>query len=172
MTSTVRHSTSNPTSRRTPRPAVHRLCGHPNLVLLGDPARQNPCLYTGGRARRRTVFEARAFLSLPADRLRGQALFIDGLDEKRAGRADRDTVDAMVERLFSVNPTRSGSRAAWRLVGRSDLAGFQPYFDQQGEPPVLLLQSLSRDEQLACCGEGLDRAAATPSSTDATERAR
>jgi hypothetical protein len=31
-------------------------------------------------------------------------LFIDGLDEKRAGRSDRETVDALVEKLFAVRP--------------------------------------------------------------------
>jgi hypothetical protein len=33
-------------------------------------------------------------------------LFIDGLDEKRAGRSDRDVVDALVRRLFDVEPGR------------------------------------------------------------------
>ncbi|MBK0740389.1 hypothetical protein GZS18_25275, partial [Escherichia coli O25b:H4-ST131] len=81
---------------------------------------------------------------------------------KRAGRADRDTVDEIVEKLFTVDPgkVRISCRVAdW--LGESDLAGFQPYFEQQGEPPVLLLQSLSRDEQLAVlAAEGLDHGAA------------
>lgn len=145
----------------------------PNLVLLGDPGAGKTHVFTQAAAREGGRFlKARAFLSLPADRLRGQALFIDGLDEKRAGRADRDTVDAMVEKLFAVNPAKvriSCRVADW--LGESDVAGFQPYFEQQGELPVLLLQSLSHDEQLAVlAGEGLDRAAADAFLTEATER--
>ena len=37
----------------------------------------------------------------PAAKFDG-TLLIDGLDEKRAGRSDRDTVDALVEKLFAV----------------------------------------------------------------------
>lgn len=144
----------------------------PNLVLLGDPGAGKTHIFRQAAAHEGGRFlKARAFLSLPANRLRGQAVFIDGLDEKRAGRADRDTVDAMVEKLFAVSPAKvriSCRVADW--LGESDLAGFQPYFEQQGEPPVLLLQSLSRDEQLAVlAGEGLDRAAADAFLTEATE---
>jgi predicted NACHT family NTPase len=145
----------------------------PNLVLLGDPGAGKTHVFKEAAAREGGRFlKARAFLSLPADGLRDQVLFIDGLDEKRAGRADRDTVDAMVEKLFAVNPAKvriSCRVADW--LGESDLAGFQPYFEQQGEAPVLLLQNLLRDEQLAVlAGEGLDGAAADAFLTEATER--
>jgi predicted NACHT family NTPase len=78
----------------------------------------------------------------------------------------------MVEKLFAVNPAKvriSCRVADW--LGESDLAGFQPYFEQQAEAPVLLLQSLSRDEQVAVlAGEGLERGAADAFLAEATER--
>lgn len=144
-----------------------------NLVLLGDPGAgkthlfRQAALHEGGR-----FIKARAFLSVPADHLRGQALFIDGLDEKRAGRADRDTIDALVEKLFAVSPTKvriSCRVADW--LGESDLAGFQPYFEQHGNTQVLLLQSLSRAEQFAIlAGQSVYAAAAAAFLDDATER--
>jgi predicted NACHT family NTPase len=122
-----------------------------NLVLLGDPGAGKTHLFKqaaaaeGGR-----WLTARAFLVTPVDRLSGQDLLIDGLDEKRSGRGDRDTVDAMVEKLFSVNPhkVRISCRAAdW--LGGSDLKALGPYFEPGGDPPVLLLEKLSREEQRA-----------------------
>src|SRR5438067_1315265 len=77
----------------------------PNVVLLGDPGAgktyKQAAAAEGGR-----LIKARAFLVVPPDRLSGQSLYIDGLDERRAGRGDRDTVDAMVEKLFAVAPPR------------------------------------------------------------------
>ena len=68
-----------------------------NIVLLGDPGAGKTHLFnqTAGSEHARFI-KARAFLSTPAEMLRGQAVFIDGLDEKRAGRGDRDTIDALV----------------------------------------------------------------------------
>ena len=40
------------------------------------------------------IYLGAIFLVTPAARFEG-TLFIDGLDEKRAGRGDRDTVDAL-----------------------------------------------------------------------------
>jgi hypothetical protein len=122
-----------------------------NLVLLGDPGAGKTHLFKeaaasqGGR-----WITARAFLVTPPDRLLGQDLFIDGLDEKRAGRGDRDTVDAMVEKLFAINPpkVRISCRAAdW--LGESDLKALRPFFEPNGDPPVVLLEKLSREEQRA-----------------------
>jgi hypothetical protein len=67
----------------------------------------------------------RAFLVTPNTRFDG-VLFIDGLDEKRAGRSDRDTVDALVAKLFAVGPhkVRISCRVAdW--LGDSDLAALR-----------------------------------------------
>jgi len=90
---------------------------------------------------------ARAFLVTPAAKFDG-TLFIDGMDEKRAGRNDRDTVDALVEKLFAVGPgkVRISCRVAdW--LGDSDLAALRPYFEESGDPVVLLLGHLCGDEQ-------------------------
>jgi predicted NACHT family NTPase len=130
-----------------------------NLVVLGDPGAGKTHLFREAAAAVGARFlKARAFLNTPAHMLFGQTLYIDGLDERRAGRGDQDTVDAMVEKLFAVAPSkvRLSCRAAdW--LGESDLAAFHPYFEQSGAALVLLLQSLSADEQLAVLAEqGVD----------------
>ncbi|MET4356426.1 putative NACHT family NTPase [Bradyrhizobium sp. RT9b] len=144
-----------------------------NLVLLGDPGAGKTHVFKEAAAAEGGRFiKARAFLVMPASMLVGQALFIDGLDEKRAGRGDRDTVDAVVTKLFEVNPAKvriSCRVADW--LGASDLAALQPYFEQHDETPVLLLQSLSRPEQVAVlAAQGAGRAKATAFLAEATER--
>src|SRR5882724_319454 len=152
MTRTVRQTNIEPGRPQdaVPRPFAD-FGGRPNLVLLGDPGAGKTHVFTqAAKAESGRFLKARAFLSTPAHLLSGQALFIDGLDEKRAGRADRDTVDALVTKLFEVDPAKvriSCRVADW--LGESDLAGLQPYFEQHGETLVLLLESLSRTEQLA-----------------------
>jgi hypothetical protein len=86
-----------------------------SIVLLGDPGAGKTRTFRecaercGGR-----YVTARAFLVTPAAKFNG-ALFIDGLDEKRAGRGDRDTVDALVEKLSRSGPGRSGFPVAWPI---------------------------------------------------------
>jgi predicted NACHT family NTPase len=144
-----------------------------NLVLLGDPGAGKTHVFKEAAAADGSRFiKARAFLAMPASMLAGQALFIDGLDEKRAGRGDRDTVDALVTKLFEVNPSKvriSCRVADW--LGASDLAALQPFFEQHGETPVLLLQSLSRTEQMAVlAAQGAGEAEADGFLTEANER--
>jgi len=141
----------HPEERERERATERRLSAYlaqPNIVLLGDPGAGKSHLFrefaqlSGGR-----YVTARAFLVTPP-RARGEILFIDGLDERRAGRGDRDTVDALVEKLFAVAPcqVRISCRAAdW--LGESDLASLRPYFEQSGEPMVLGLEKLSDDER-------------------------
>ena len=59
---------------------------------------------------------ARAFLTRPI-RSTGEVLFIDGLDERRGGRGDRDTVDALAAKLIEAEPA-----ADTHLVPRRGLA--------------------------------------------------
>ncbi len=144
-----------------------------NLVLLGDPGAGKTHLFKEAAAAEGARYlKARAFLTTPAQMLSGQALFIDGLDEKRAGRGDQDTVDAMVEKLLVVSPAkvRISCRAAdW--LGESDLTALRPYFEQSGEALVLLLQNPSREEQRAVLEEqGIDPAAAAEFLAIAEER--
>jgi len=174
MTRTVRR-----TQIRADRPEQAAVCpfsefaAAPNLVLLGDPgAGKTHVFKEAAEAEGGLFLKARAFLSMPASLLHGQTLFIDGLDEQRAGRADRDTIDTLVKKLFEVNAAKvriSCRVADW--LGESDLAGLQPYFEQKGEAPVLLLLSLSRHEQLAVlAAQGAGGTAAEAFLVEATER--
>jgi hypothetical protein len=75
-------------------------------------------------------------------------LFIDALDERRAGRGDQDTIDQMVRKLFAAIPAKvriSCRVADW--LGATDLAAFRPYFAARGGVVVLGLETLSAQEQ-------------------------
>ena len=143
-----------------------------NIVLLGDPGAGKSHLFgeaaasVGGR-----VVTARAFLVTPP-RVAGEILFIDALDERRKRRGDRDTVDALVEKLFAARPAkvRISCRAAdW--LGESDLASLRPYFEGSGAPVVLQLEALSFDEQCSVLlAKGLSRADAEAFLRQAQER--
>jgi predicted NACHT family NTPase len=155
-----------------PRP-FSDFCTARNLVLLGDPGAGKSYLFKeAAKAEGARYITARAFLTTPASMLAEQALFVDALDEKRAGRSDRDTVDAIGAKLFEVNPSKA--RIACRVadwLGDSDLASLRPYFDQHGETPVLLLQGLSREEQLVVlAARGAGQAAADCFLKEAIER--
>ena len=122
-----------------------------NIVLLGEPGSGKSHLFREtAAAESATLLTARAFLTRSAKTLSGQALFIDGLDERRAGRGDRDTIDAMVKQLFEVQPSRvriSCRIADW--LGETDLTALNTYFGQSSEPIILLLEELSEEEQVA-----------------------
>ena len=100
-------------------------------------------------------------------------MFIDGLDERRAGRSDRDTVDALVENLFAVGPGKvriSCRLADW--LGNSDLAALSSYFEQSGDPTVLQLSCLSEEEQREVLqAEGLSANEADAFLREANDRA-
>ena len=144
-----------------------------NIVLLGDPGAGKTHTFRelAVRCNGRYV-TAREFLVIPVTKLDG-TLFIDGLDERRAGRSDRDTVDALVKKLFAAEPpkVRISCRVAdW--LGDTDLAALSPYFQQGGDPVVLLLSRLTRDEQRAVLqAEGLSANEANAFLHQAAERA-
>ena len=163
---------SDPTAEIRPR-AFADFGHYPYLVLLGDPGAGKTHLFReaaaaeGGR-----LIKARDFLNIPAEHLHDEALFIDGLDEKRAGRGDQNTIDDLVSKLFELNPARAriSCRAAdW--LGESDEAALRPFFERSGELPVLLLTNLSDDEQVSVLeGQHIERDRATAFLTEAQER--
>ncbi|MFZ3327467.1 MAG: hypothetical protein WA231_16995, partial [Methylocella sp.] len=132
MIRTVRQTNAAADKPEEARPRLFSdFTGQPNLVLLGDPGAGKTHLFREAAAAEGARFlKAREFLVFPAHTLSGQTLFIDGLDEKRAGRRDRDTVDDLVQKLFASGPAkvRISCRAAdW--LGESDLAALHPYFE-------------------------------------------
>ena len=69
-------------------------------------------------------------------------------------------MEKLVEKLFAADPrqVRISCRAQdW--LGESDLASLNPFFELGGEPVVLDLQKLSREEQRAVlAAQGMGRA--------------
>jgi hypothetical protein len=111
---------------------------------------ENAAKLTGG-----SFLTARAFLNTPSNSL-DSVLFIDALDERRAGRGDSNTIDGMVQKLFERAPKRVRiSCRAQDWLGDTDQAAFRPYFDRHGGAVVVALEPLLREEMaaiLAACG--------------------
>jgi len=98
----------------------------PNIILLGDPGAGKSHLFEEAAELSGSLLTARTFLNTPSHSLDG-VLFVDALDERRAGRGDNNTIDRMVEKLFEHSPkqVRISCRAQdW--LGDTDLAAFRP----------------------------------------------
>lgn len=142
---------------------------HTNLVLLGDPGAGNTHPFeeaaaaNGGR-----YITARHFLLAPGSSTE-TSLFIDALDETRAGRGDQDTINAFITKLFEVAPAKV--RIACRVadwLGDTELTAFNTYFQQHGGVTVLGLGALSPLERQAVLLA--ERPAGTPGTvTEATK---
>ncbi len=122
----------------------------PAYVLLGDPgagkttAFEQECLDLGNEGH---FVTARDFLTFDVDlhpEWRGKILFIDGLDEVRAGTSDaRDSLNAIRQRLDRLGKPffRLSCRAA-DLLGNNDVVKLSSVVRDGTEPTVLLLDSL------------------------------
>jgi predicted NACHT family NTPase len=124
-----------------------------NIILLGEPGAGKSHLFRDrAEAGDGRFLSARSFLNIPPLE-RHEALFIDGLDEKRAGRGDLNTIDEMVRKLFAVNPAKVRiSCRAQDWLGDTDLSAFNDYFDGNGGVVVLSLLPLTRTEQVEIVG--------------------
>lgn len=127
-----------------------------NIILLGEPGSGKTTLFTDSASHVSARYlTARSFLNRSADELRtSKCIFIDALDEKRAGRGDSNTVDALVQKLLEIKPdqVRLSCRVAdW--LGETDLAALSDYFDSNGGVRVLKLEALSRTEQVSILQE-------------------
>ncbi len=123
----------------------------PNIVLLGDPGAGKTHLFGEfARFENTRALVARSFLNRDISSLGvTSTLYIDALDERRAGRSDGNAVDQIVQKLFETKPSklRIACRAAdW--LGETDLAAFRDFFAVNGEYVVLALQPLSEVEQI------------------------
>ena len=90
---------------------------------------------------------ARTFLNIP-EFPAGSVLFIDALDERRAGRGDQDTIDRIIQKLFMIKPVKVRiSCRAQDWLGSADLEAFRVYFQGRGGVAVVSLEALSNDEK-------------------------
>lgn len=120
-------------------------------VLLGDPgAGKSECLDFEANTTDGTYISARDFITLGVDAEQaGRTLFIDGLDEMRAGRANGHIpLDELRSRLKAMGSPRfrlSCREHDWRT--QTDLAALNQVAPG-GSVQELHLEPLSRDEQL------------------------
>ncbi|MFC5067416.1 hypothetical protein [Flaviflagellibacter deserti] len=131
-----------------------------NIVLLADPGAGKTYTFEQAASRCSGIFlTARSFLNVPIPE-GNSPLFIDALDEKRSGRRDQDSVDAIVRKLFSVGkrPVRISCRTRdW--LSEADWSAFEPFFGDHGGAVILELQPLTYEEQSAALGiSGIDAA--------------
>lgn len=119
-----------------------------NVVLLGDPGAGKSHLFRHfAEVEAATLATARSFLNRPVE-TNIATLYIDALDEKRSGRGDHATIDAIVAKLFDAKPgkVRISCRAQdW--LGETDLTALRDYFDGRGGFVVLALDQLTVDER-------------------------
>jgi hypothetical protein len=122
---------------------------HANIVVLGDPGAGKSHLFRYFAEREVGKFlTVRSFLNVPTVTAAGP-LFVDALDERRSGRSDHATIDALVQKLFSANPAKVRiSCRAQDWLGETDLATLRDCFDVNGGYVVLGLDELAVEDRV------------------------
>ncbi len=119
-------------------------------MLLGDPGSGKSHTFRElAHVANGTIVTARQYLILPPQEITSP-VFIDALDERRAGRDDNDTIDQILQKLFGA--PKELVRISCRdrdWLGDTDLAAFKTYFDRNGGVYVLQLLDLSTAEQVS-----------------------
>jgi hypothetical protein len=133
---------------RASRMPIEALRDQYAYVLLGDPGiGKTTAFETEAAAAGTRVIRARDFIHLKsaADALRGQTIFIDGLDEMRAGKINGHTpLDAIRSRLDDMRPARfriSCRSANW--LSESDRSSLQALLPVGEELGVFQLDELT-----------------------------
>lgn len=118
-----------------------------NIILLGEAGAGKSHLfklandYENGR-----YFKAYSFSSFRG-KCNHSVIYIDGLDEKRSRSDDFDSIDNIIEKIWTIKPEKlrlSCRVADW--LGETDLQQFKDYFEENGGYCVVELQKLSNDE--------------------------
>jgi hypothetical protein len=123
---------------------------HEHIVLLGEPGAGKTVLFEQFAAYEQTKYtKLGSFNRKPADQITNNTLYLDGLDECRAGnRHQSNAINDVVKKLFAINPGKvriSCRERDW--LGSTDLAAFNDFFDDRGSTVVLKLEPLSEQEQ-------------------------
>ena len=162
MTFIVPRTCTEPTDRRESRPLAD-LCKEPAYVLLGDPGSGKTTAFLTERARLGdAAFQvtARDFITFkPKNRPEwwGKTLFIDGLDEVRAGRANArapfDYIRGRLEELGRPSFRLSCRSADW--LGPNDQSNLESV-SPNGKVTVLNLDPLTRTDILLILDDNPD----------------
>ncbi len=144
-------------AQRLTAPFSHFL-NYEHIVLLGEPGSGKTVLFDQFSTSEQThSINLGRFNRKPTDQIENHVLYLDGLDECRAGnRHQTNAINYVVTKLFAINPTKvriSCRERDW--LGAADLSAFNDFFENRGRTVVLKIEPLTEQEQeefLLCKG--------------------